>query len=406
MCIADFGPLGRTNSFCPVRWVQAPSAVKDAAGFRLGLSLFRLLIAVLFATGIAEAHPVSQGAMEVVIFPDRIAVRATVSSEEVLVAAAFGGQKTSLPLEAVRGHGNYLLAHLKVTADGRLLVGRVVEAPKQAFGRPSYALEYPLTQGAPTRVEFRQDVLREFEFAPGNPWEASYLVRIAQEGRPAAEGLLLTSKEPLIFDDRRHAGGSVLAAAGMAGPFVRHGVTHILTGYDHLLFVTALVLAVTSLWDLLKVITAFTLAHTITLALAALDLFRLPATIVEPMIAASIVVVAIQNVFWPKRSQGRSRLLVAFVFGLFHGLGFAGGLLDAMTDMQASGAAAAIAAFSVGVEIGHQLVVAPAYCAMRVLHRAQLAKTRPECFVKRYGSALISVAGMIYLVAALREASP
>ncbi|HVP49984.1 MAG TPA: HupE/UreJ family protein, partial [Candidatus Bathyarchaeia archaeon] len=135
-------------------------------------------------------------------------------------------------------------------------------------------------------------------------------------------------------------------------------------------------------------------------------LFRLPATIVEPMIAASIVVVAIQNVFWPKRSQGRSRLLVAFVFGLFHGLGFAGGLLDAMTDMQASGAAAAIAAFSVGVEIGHQLVVAPAYCAMRVLHRAQLAKTRPECFVKRYGSALISVAGMIYLVAALREASP
>jgi hydrogenase/urease accessory protein HupE len=112
-----------------------------------------------------------------------------------------------------------------------------------------------------------------------------------------------------------------------AGTFFIHGVHHILTGYDHLLFATALVLAVTSLWDLVKVVTAFTLAHSITLTLAALNMVRLPAQVVEPLIAVSIIFVAVQNIFWPMPARGYSRLAAAFFFGLFHGLGFAGGLL-------------------------------------------------------------------------------
>jgi hypothetical protein len=188
----------------------------------------------------------------------------------------------------------------------------------------------------------------------------------------------------------------------MAAAFVRHGITHILTGYDHLLFVGALVLAIVNLWDLVKVIGAFTLAHTITLTLAALDVFRLPGSIVEPMIAASIVFVAAQNLFWPKQSRGGSRLLVAFLFGLFHGLGFASGLLEAISSLRAAGAAVAIAAFSLGVEIGHQLVVLPAFCALHLLRRAHAGTHRHDRLVQRYGSAVISLGGMIYLVAALR----
>ncbi len=90
--------------------------------------------------------------------------------------------------------------------------------------------------------------------------------------------------------------------------FFYQGIRHILTGYDHLLFVTALVLAATTLWDLIKVVSAFTLAHTITLTLTALNLIRLPETVVEPLIAASIVFVAIQNVFWRTPSQGLESL--------------------------------------------------------------------------------------------------
>ena len=134
--------------------------------------------------------------------------------------------------------------------------------------------------------------------------------------------------------------------------YLAHGVHHILTGYDHLLFIGALVLAATSVWDLVKVVTAFTLAHTLTLTLAALRLVSLPEGIVEPMIAASIVFVAAQNVLWPKQSRGWPRLAVAFGFGLFHGLGFAGGLLDAMQAMSGTAVLLAIVAFSIGVEVG------------------------------------------------------
>ena len=374
---------------------------------RHGSILFCLLVCALFEVRTAQAHPVSQGAMEIVVFPDRIDVRATVSSEEVLVAAAYGGREKTSYLEMVQSHGDYLRAHLRLTADGRALDGSVVKVPEQAQGPLTYALEYRLTGDEPARIDVQQDVLREFEFAPGNPWEASYLVRIGQNGQPAVEGLLLTSKEPLIFDCEWHTAAGTPSAAGldkvrMAAAFVRHGITHILTGYDHLLFVGALVLAIVNLWDLVKVIGAFTLAHTITLTLAALDVFRLPGSIVEPMIAASIVFVAAQNLFWPKQSRGGSRLLVAFLFGLFHGLGFASGLLEAISSLRAAGAAVAIAAFSLGVEIGHQLVVLPAFCALHLLRRAHAGTHRHDRLVQRYGSAVISLGGMIYLVAALR----
>ncbi|HEX2201126.1 MAG TPA: HupE/UreJ family protein [Gammaproteobacteria bacterium] len=370
----------------------------------LGRILICLLVCAFFEARTAQAHPVSQGAMEIVIFPDRIEVQATVSMEEVLVAAAYGRQKKMSYLETVQSHGDYLRAHLRLTADGRALDGSVVKVPEKTQSPLTYALEYRLRGGAPARIDVQQDVLREFEFAPGNPWEASYLVRIGEAGQPAVEGLLLTSKAPLRFDCEwgRAAGAPGLDQARMATAFVRHGITHILTGYDHLLFVGALVLAVVNLWDLVKVIGAFTLAHTITLTLAALDVFRLPGSIVEPMIAASIVFVAVQNVFWPRQSRSGSRLLVAFLFGLFHGLGFAGGLLEAMSGLRAAGALVAIMAFSAGVEIGHQLVVLPAFCALRLLRRVRAGAYRHDWLVQRYGSAVISLGGMIYLVAALR----
>ena len=107
--------------------------------------------------------------------------------------------------------------------------------------------------------------------------------------------------------------------------YLRLGIAHILEGWDHLLFIAALVLACTSFWDFVKVVTAFTVAHTLTLAISAFGYLRLPSSVVEPMIALSIVVVAMQNVFFPKSARGRTRLVIAFIFGPFHGLGFAGG---------------------------------------------------------------------------------
>jgi hypothetical protein len=173
-----------------------------------------------------------------------------------------------------------------------------------------------------------------------------------------------------------------------------------------MLFMAALVMAAASLWDLVKVVSAFTLAHTITLSLAVLDIFRLNERVVEPMIAASIVFVALQNIMSPRASRGWTRLGVAFGFGLFHGLGFAGGLLDAMAGLQGVTVLSAIVAFSIGVELGHQVVVVPLYSACRAL--VFLSESRAEKvfgIVTRVGSALIGLAGFYYFVMALLPGS-
>ena len=96
--------------------------------------------------------------------------------------------------------------------------------------------------------------------------------------------------------------------------FFYQGIHHILTGYDHLLFICALVLAAATFWELIQVVTAFTIAHTLTLTLATLNVLHLPAAVVEPLISASIVFVALQNLFWPRRARGWSRLAAAFFF--------------------------------------------------------------------------------------------
>lgn len=137
-----------------------------------------------------------------------------------------------------------------------------------------------------------------------------------------------------------------------------------------------------------------------TLTLAALNLIRLPARVIEPFIAASIVFVALQNVFWPGRSQGWSRLGAAFFFGLFHGLGFAGGLLDAMREMPGAAMLLAILAFSVGVEAGHQMVVLPLFAFLKAARQTQtqgVVRTQFSMTVQRIGSAAISVASVYYL---------
>src|SRR5436309_15978549 len=101
-----------------------------------------------------------------------------------------------------------------------------------------------------------------------------------------------------------------------------------------------------------------------------LNIAWLPSNNVDTMIAASIVFFALQNVIVPEKSRGAGRLLVAFFFGLFHGLGFAGGLLSAMEGMAGLAVGLAIVAFSLGVEIGHQMVVLPIFGALKAARRA------------------------------------
>ena len=164
-------------------------------------------------------------------------------------------------------------------------------------------------------------------------------------------------------DDRRGMGE-------IARAYTALGVEHILTGFDHLLFVLALLFLVGFNRRLLYTITAFTLAHSLTLALAALGLLTLRSPPVEASIALSILLVAGEALRGRRTFARRWPAVVAFLFGLVHGLGFAGALKE--IGLPQEHLPVALLTFNVGVELGQLLVVTLAF----VLYRAVAAWPR------------------------------
>lgn len=157
--------------------------------------------------------------------------------------------------------------------------------------------------------------------------------------------------------------------------FFVHGVEHILAGFDHLLFVLGLLLIVRNRWMLLKAVTAFTAAHSITLATAMLANVSLPSSFVETLIALSILFLGLEVL---RAHKGDSSLTirhpwaVAFFFGLFHGMGFAGGL--ASLGFAADDLLAALVLFNLGVEAGQLAFIALVLLLARVLSSLQSVK--------------------------------
>ena len=149
--------------------------------------------------------------------------------------------------------------------------------------------------------------------------------------------------------------------------FLRLGVTHIFAGYDHLCFLLALVLV--STWrELVKIVTSFTVAHSLTLIAAALGWIQLPARLVEPAIAATIIYVAVQNV---RGAQTVHRWRLTFAFGLIHGFGFAS-VLGALS-LPTTGLVRCLLAFNVGVELGQLAFVASLLPLVAWLRRSRHA---------------------------------
>jgi hydrogenase/urease accessory protein HupE len=176
------------------------------------------------------------------------------------------------------------------------------------------------------------------------------------------------SRQEVLSPERPGVELYARGAAGMLAvmrTFIGAGIHHIFIGPDHILFIVGLMLLGGGLARVLKVATAFTLAHSVTLALAATGAVNVPSRLVEPLIAASIVYVGIENLLRRGRGPDR-RVALAFGFGLVHGLGFAGVLRDFGLPKEAL--AWSLVAFNIGVEIGQAcivLAVTPALGALR-----------------------------------------
>ncbi len=237
--------------------------------------------------------------------------------------------------------------------------------------------------------------------------ELRYRATLFHDVDPTARHLAIIATESgereLALDSRAPEvalSGAGSSALQVVGRFVQAGIEHIFLGYDHIAFLAAIVLWAQRLWPVIKIVTAFTIAHSITLSLAALQIVVFPSAIVEPAIAATIIFVAVEN-FFSRNVDGRWR--VTFVFGLIHGFGFASALQE--IGLPANAAVPALAAFNIGVEIGQVVIVALIFPLLLWFGRALLAhgthraplKHRPvalaPCAIRPWSTALSRTGG-------------
>ena len=171
--------------------------------------------------------------------------------------------------------------------------------------------------------------------------------------------------------------------------FVKLGIEHILTGYDHLLFLVALLATARGAWSVVRIVTAFTLAHSVTLSVAALGIVTIPDRIIEPLIAATIVWVALENLL--SAEPDRRRWIWSFGFGLVHGFGFASVLGE--LGLKGVTLVRGLVGFNVGVEIGQLIFVAVFLPALMWLSRGRGARLTP-----RIASLAVAAIGAYWLV--------
>ena len=223
------------------------------------------------------------------------------------------------------------------------------------------------------------DVLVRIEFADGTTWTQRLKPSVPSAVIPKTVSRLLT-----------------------AGVYLKLGVEHILSGVDHLLFVLALIILTRGGWKLVKTVTAFTLSHSVTLTAATLGFVHVPQRPVEAVIALSIVFVAAEIVRMRrgiKSITASAPWLVAFSFGLIHGLGFAGGLRDA--GLPVVHIPTALLFFSLGVESGHFLFIGVVLSLIALARRVRISFPRWTELVPPYAIGTTAMFWVIQRLTAL-----
>lgn len=252
---------------------------------------------------------------------------------------------------------DYFASELKIrTWDSECRLDRMERPPAESTGNRIIHLVYRCPQEV-RDLSVESHLFLDFDESH------TQLLRLAPPGDPRQslrEAVLTASNKTFHVADVR-TGGSASADRMLA--FFKLGIEHLLTGYDHILFLLTVIIAM-KLLDTVKAVTAFTLAHSLTMALAFLGLVSIPASIVEPLIALTIVYVAVENVLTLKP---RKRWALTGLFGLVHGLGFVGALKTITVSRDEL--MLSLASFNIGIEAGQLLVIALAAPALLMLRK-------------------------------------
>lgn len=321
--------------------------------------LFLAAMALLLALpALAHDFPRSQVALRAQ--PEALIATVTVSID------GLGYESPAVLLDGIAAHrgpiGQRIARRLVVHDGDRALVPALESVAPIEEGRfARLRLRYPWrAKGkAPAQLAVQAGAL-----FPNEPTHQTFVSVYGLDGQLIREAVLRTPEPQLSV-----ALAERLNLGAVFTQFVREGVHHIFLGPDHILFLVGLLLLGGGLRRLVKIVTAFTLAHSLTLALATLNVLNPPARLVEPTIALSIVFVGIHTL--ARRPGADLRIAFAFGFGLIHGFGFASVLQEMELPRAALGLS--LAAFNLGVEIGQLCIVLAVAPAL-----AWLGKRHPE----------------------------
>jgi len=275
---------------------------------------------------------------------------------------------------------------------------------------PRIALQFDgrpveLTWGAIDVVPDRQSVRLAFTIAGGTPGHVAIrayvfpydpihqtFVNVYEGDAIALQAILDASRQTV-----EHFAGTTQGRVAVIRTFVMSGIEHIMIGPDHILFLIGLLLLGGSLSRLALIVTAFTIGHSITLSLAALDILSPPAQFIEPLIALTIVIVGADNLLVLRAGEDKKaadiRAWLAAGFGLIHGFGFAYVLKE--FGLPQAALAWSLFAFNVGVEVGQLLIVAVVAGSLMFVRKRSPASAR---LIAMLGSIAVIVAGVYWFV--------
>lgn len=374
-------PTSMVRSAPPVHPLAA--ALVPVVYRKVGARPVRIALLVLALATPAFAHWADLAVMELTCRDGRCRMAITLPAG--LVREADGNGDGKITAEEVTARAEAIRASLGTRIALRDGGGAVVPFRVQgSAGGPAINVDPRIAQDRPgeghvtLQLAFepvaKKDgtVLRYDLFVPDAP-NASCMAMLSIDGKLQSHVFTPAVREVTLGVAARHS-------------FVALGVEHILTGYDHLLFLLALLVVNATLLGLLKLVTAFTVAHSITLSLAVLDIVTLPGRLVESLIALSVMWVAAENLW---RTEFETRWRLTFGFGLIHGMGFASVLRE--IGLPKGEVFGALFGFNVGVELGQLAVVAVAYPLLKLAARA-------GAVVRWALSALAFLAGLVWFV--------
>lgn len=357
--------------------------------------MFSKLIAVIFLLSYAQfsaAHDPGLSSTDVIIKAQGVDAKITFSVQDVEALVPMDSDQdaevTTTEQDAAKPKiAAWVQQGIQLTLDGQVIqpiAAGVVSFDEQ--NNAHIALQYAQTPSKQLQLQAN--------FLSKLPSGHKQFVTIKNEAGQGIGEKMLSQADSLIVQafPVTTASNAETPSASTFTDFFLLGIEHILTGYDHLLFLFSLLIVTRSFWPAIKIITFFTIAHSITLGLAAFNIVDIPSSIVEPLIAATIMYVGIENIVRGDNVKGRQWL--TFFFGLVHGFGFAAVLREMGISSYETGIMLPLFSFNLGVEVGQITVAAIVLPFIWWLHKKPLIEPRltPVC------SVLASLAGGYWLI--------